>query len=343
LMEQEAHHLEVRDLRLGPDDVLRAPTPLLRRAFTLLREDFRSRFQGKMKFYAPGFVRYESSFFDSRPAHFPSISVTGRQCSLNCLHCRGRILETMIPATSPDTLYAICRGIREEGGEGCLISGGCLPDGSVPLNRFVEAIGRIKSELGLAVVVHTGLIGREEAIKLAEAGVDAALIDVLGSDETIREVYRLNASVEDYETALSNLEQAGLPIVPHVLVGLHYGELRGEARALEIIARHNPRAVVVIALMPIPGTPMEDVEPPPPIDIARVIAAARILMPDTPIALGCARPKGLNRIKTDCLAVSIGVNAVAFPSEEAVNLASRLGYQWSFSHKCCSQIFKDLP
>lgn len=248
----------------------------------------------------------------------------------------------MIPATTPGSLYQVCRSIKEAGGEGCLISGGCLPDGSVPLSRYVEVIRRIKRELGLTIVVHTGLVGRDAAAELAEAGIDAALIDVLGSDDTIREVYKLNATAQDYDLALKNLAKAGVPVVPHVLVGLHYGKLRGEVRALELIARNNPKAVVVVAFMPIQGTPMESVEPPSPMDIAKILAIARAMMPDVPLALGCARPRGLHKVKTDCLAVSIGINAIAFPSEEAVNLASKLGYRWSFSNKCCSQVFEGL-
>lgn len=46
---------------------------------------------------------------------------------------------------------------------GCLISGGCLPNGSVPIARFADVISEIKKNLGLTIVVHSGLISLEDA------------------------------------------------------------------------------------------------------------------------------------------------------------------------------------
>lgn len=296
----------------------------------------------KIRFYAPGFVHYETPYFSSSPHAFPSITVTGRRCALGCEHCQGRILETMIPATTPKRLIGVCRKIKERGGVGCLISGGCLPDGSVPLDDFVDAMAEVKRSLGLTVVVHTGLIKEATARRLRGAGIDAALIDVIGSDETIREVYRLDARVGDYDRSLRALYEAGIPTVPHVLVGLYYGRLKGELRSLEMIAKYRPAAVIVIALIPIEGTPMGRVEPPSPEDVSRVLVAARFMMPgETPIVLGCARPRGEHRARTDRLAVRGGVNAIAFPSVEAIRLAEEMGLETSFSPLCCSQVFAD--
>lgn len=248
----------------------------------------------------------------------------------------------MYPANSPRKLLELCRDLKSKGAVGCLISGGCSPDGSVPLERFVDTMAEIKRELGLTIVVHTGVVSKEVAKQLRKSGVDAALIDVIGSDETIREICNVNVTVEDYEKSLQALREAEVPTVPHVLVGLHYGRLAGEFRALEMIARFKPSAIIIIAFMPIRGTAMEKVAPPSPLDIGRVLVTARLMMPFTPLALGCMRPKGLHRTKTDVLAVKTGVNAIAFPAEEAVELAKSLGYGISFSSLCCSQIFDDL-
>jgi len=298
-------------------------------------------FGKRIHFYAPGFVPYQSSTFRSSPTVFPAISVTGASCALNCKHCQGRILKTMIPALRPADLIDTCKSLQKKGCIGVLISGGCLPDGSVPIERFIEAITWIKRNLGLTVVVHTGLIDHKTAKKLKEAGVDAALIDVIGSDETIREVYQLNARVKDYDETLRALQEAKVPMVPHILVGLHYGKLKGELQCLKMISRHSPAAVIIIVLTPIKGTPMEAVEPPTPEDVAKVLTAARLTMPTTPLALGCVRPKGGHRTETDKLAVKAGVNAIAFPTEVAVRLAESMGLIAAFSPFCCSQIFED--
>jgi len=296
----------------------------------------------KIRFYAPSFMYYKTAYYCSSPRDFPTISVTGKGCALKCKHCGGKVLKTMYPATTPEELYSLCGKLKADGALGCLISGGCLPDGSVPLDRFVEVIRRVKADFGLTVFAHVGVTNFERALRLKEAGVDAALIDILGANETIREIYNLDLTVESYENALKALSQAGLPFVPHVIVGLHYGRLKGELNALQMISRYNPSALVVIAFMPIHGTAMAHVKPPKPLDIARVLTVARTMFPETPIALGCMRPKGKHRAETDILAIKAGVDAIAFPAEEAIKFAESRGFEVIFSSYCCSQIYVDF-
>ena len=297
---------------------------------------------GKIRFYAPSFVYYKNKYFRSPHDSFPSISITGSSCALKCKHCNGKVLDTMVPALSSEELFDVCSKLKKNGASGCLISGGCLPDGSVPIDEFVDVIAQIKKSLGLTVIVHTGVINFSTAKQLKNARVDAALIDIIGSEETIREVYHLDFTIEDYEKSLRAFHDVGIPFVPHVLVGLHYGELKGELEALKMIARYSPSAVITIAFMPIRGTPMEKVTPPEPEDIAKILISSKLLMPNTPIVLGCMRPKGEHRKRTDMLAVKAGVDGIAFPVEEAIQLAKSLNLEISFSSLCCSQIFEDI-
>ena len=296
----------------------------------------------KIIFYAPSFLNYRSKYFISHNDAFPSISITGSLCALNCDHCNKKVLETMISATSPEELYKICLRLKKNGAIGCLISGGCSPKGVVPLDDFIDIIAKIKKELGLVIVVHTGLVDLSIGKRLKKAGIDAALIDIIGSEETIQKVYHLDICLEEYEKSLQVFHDLDIPFIPHVLVGLDYGELKGELEALKMIEKYSPSAVIVIAFMPIRGTKMEKTIPPLPEDIVRVLLIARLLMPNTPIALGCMRPKGQERKRIDILSVKAGVNAIAFPVEEAIQEAKRLNLDISFSPVCCSQIYNDI-
>jgi len=207
------------------------------------------------------------------------------------------------------------------------------------LEPFLGAIGEAKRDFGLKVVVHTGIVNKDLAAKLAKAGIDAALIDVIGSDETIREIYNLDRRIEDYDASLGALEEE-VPVVPHVLVGLHYGRLKGEFAALRMISRHRCAAVIVIGFTPFSGAPMQLCPPASPHDIASVIVEARRLMPRVPLALGCARPKGKVREEIDRLAVQAGVNAIAYPDPQAISLADKLSLEHDFSGLCCSQVYE---
>jgi uncharacterized radical SAM superfamily protein len=177
---------------------------------------------------------------------------------------------------------------------------------------------------------------------LAEADIDAAMIDIIGSKETIKEVYHLDCDVDSFDSSLTLLEQNRVPIVPHIVVGIHYGKLQGEMKAIEIVSKHHPAAVVVVALMPVVHTPMEHLTPPSPLDIGHAILASRLFMPQTPLLLGCARPRGLHKIKTDILAIRAGVNGIAYPSEEAYSFARKMGFNIQVHEKCCSLLWQDL-
>ena len=71
---------------------------------------------------------------------------------------------------------------------------------------------------------------------MAETGVDLAIIDIIGAPETVREVYNLDRPVADFDAALGALCGAGLRVAPHIVIGVHFGALKGEWRALEICA-----------------------------------------------------------------------------------------------------------
>ncbi len=298
---------------------------------------------GTIHFYTPSFTYYKIKQFCASANVFPTISVTGSSCALNCGHCGGVVLKTMHPAPTPKDLFELGVKLKQNGAEGVLVSGGCMPDGSVPLDNFVEVLSCLKHDLGLTVFVHTGIIGPETAFLLKKAGVDAALIDVIGSRETIQRTFNLKITPQSYVDSLKALDEAELNLVPHVVVGLDKGKLGGELNALKIIAENsNPKAIVIIAFMPIHGTEMEHSSPPKPIDIAKVAAAARQMFPNTPLALGCMRPKGKLRAETDGLAMKAGVDAVAFPSPETVEYVKAKGYPSKFSCFCCAQMYRDL-
>lgn len=308
---------------------------------SLIEKGAFSRKSKTIHFYAPSFVHYKNQFFCSSRNSFPSISVTGSSCALNCKHCDKKVLNTMTPTPTPNELFNTCKKLKNDGALGCLISGGCTADGSVPFDDFIEVMARIKTELGLTLAVHTGLVDFSTAKQLKSAGVDSALIDIIGSNETINEICNLGVTVNDYEKSLKALHDAKIPFVPHVLVGLHYGKLKGEFEALKIVAKTSPSAVIIIGFMPLHGTPMENVKPPEPLDLIRTIVCARLLMPNVPVVLGCMRPKGEHRKLTDVLAVKAGVDAIAFPGKEAIQLAQSKGFELFFSSVCCSQIYED--
>ena len=285
-------------------------------------------------FYLPGMFR-----LDGRTGRYPAASITGPCCALHCDHCQGRILETMLPSRKPNDLVEMCLDLEARGQLGVLLSGGCNDAGLLPWHKFLPAIREIKARTRLYVSAHCGLVDHETAAALKDAGVDQALIDVIGDDETYQRVCHVPFGVDRIESSLEALARAGLPVVPHVICGLDWGQIRGELRAVDMIAAYPAEQVVFVSLMAIPGTPMSKVTPPPAEAVAEIIARARLAMPGVRMSLGCARRRGDARL--EALAVSAGINRLALPAEETIAHARRLGLTVRFQNTCCS-VSRDL-
>ncbi len=295
------------------------------------REASWERFGKKITFYLPGMFTV-----DGERGRYPALSITNADCALHCDHCEARILETMTEASSPEDLVRKCQDLYDRGALGCLVSGGSDSHGRLPWKLFAPAIRRVKEETGLFVSVHTGLLDRSEALLLKDAGVDQALIDVVGDDKTFERIYHLRDSFWKIEETLSALKSAGIPTIPHVVVGLNYGEIAGEYQALDMISKYAPECLVIVVFMPIPGTRMEAVRPPKAEEVARILATARLLMPSVHISLGCARPRDAYSERLEELAIDAGVNRMALWSKRAVERAQSYGLKIEFTKTCCS-------
>ena len=105
------------------------------------------------------------------------------------------------------------------------------------MENFGEVLKRIKRDLDLIIHVHTGLVNRRVARQLKDARIDAALIDIIGSTETIKEIYHLDSTVQEYEDSLKALAEFNLPLIPHIIAGLHFGQLKGELAALRMVSK----------------------------------------------------------------------------------------------------------
>ncbi len=300
--------------------------------------DLRRRVFGDViEFYAPGLKRWETSEWrPANPRRFLPVSVTGTACALQCDHCQANVLKGMISARAADDLYHLARRLWDEGTDGLLISGGSTRSGGVPLARHLAAIARIKRELPMRVVVHSGVVAPEIAEGLAEAGVDGVMLDIIGADETIRDVYHLDLTTADFERSLACLADQGLRIIPHIVIGLHYGRFLGEWTALEMIARHPVSTLILVVLMPLVGTPMAGIDPPPADEVVDFFALARSTMPDTKINLGCGRPMGSMKQELDRGAIDVGLNGIAYPADGAIAYARERGLQPRLYEFCCS-------
>ena len=258
-------------------------------------------------------------------------------------------------------LIDAARQLDKEGAVGFLLSGGCAKDGTMlNLPNLLDGIKQVKKETKLVVKLHTGFVSKEMAKQLVEAGVDIASMEMVGDAQTIKEIFRLDATPEQYLETFKNLQDAGMRhIVPHICVGLHYGELRGEFKALEMLKEVcNPSTLVMLVLRPTPGTEMENLKAPDPEIVAAVVKKTRELFPGTEISLGCIRPRsgkvgtrnsevGSNshiplptshfiRDEIELAALKAGATRMEIPSRRTIEEARKMGYAIKRVDACCA-------
>jgi uncharacterized radical SAM superfamily protein len=270
---------------------------------------------------------------------YPAISITGDLCALQCEHCKGKLLEPMLKAEDPGRLEEMCRQFAMNGARGILLTGGSDKKGMLPWKQYEKTIKKIKDNTALFISAHTGFIDPQTAKLLKQAGVDQALIDVMGDEETATRVYHLS-SLEQVHSALKGIKNSGLELVPHIVAGLYYGSIKAEHEALKIIRRYRPGALVIVVLTPLQGTPMYNISPPPPLEIGRLIARARLMMPEVPISLGCERPRNKNGYMMEKLAIRAGANRMAVWSDYAIQEVKSLDLKPQFQDTCCSLSYR---
>lgn len=293
---------------------------------------------GRVNFYTPTFKAYATTEISGcGKSAWPAVSITGAECKLQCDHCKAKILEPMIPARTPDELWRVVNEQVGAGAQGMLLTGGSNHRNEVEYDAYYGTIRRIKDQFPqFRIALHTALVSHDIARRMEDSGIDAAMMDVIGAQETITQVYHLKRTVDDFERSLEYLVASGMRVVPHIVLGLHYGRFLGEDNALEIVARHLPTALVLVVVMPFYAPQKRPFVTPDSHEVGRFFLRARQALPGLPILLGCARPPGRAKQEIDSYAVMAGLNGLAHPADGVVELAARLMRDVRVTPACCS-------
>ena len=291
-----------------------------------------------INFYTPTFKAYASSeILSCGKSAWPAVSITGGACKLQCDHCKAKVLEPMIPATTPEALWRVVNEQIALGAKGMLLTGGSNHRDEVEYGPFLPVVRRVKdAHPGFRIAIHTALVDAGMGRAMQDSGIDAAMLDVIGAQDTVSQVYHLRRPVEDFERSLETLVATSMKVVPHIVIGLHYGRMLGEWRALEMIARHRPAALVLVVVMPFYAPPGRPFATPSTREVGRFFLDARAALSDLPILLGCARPAGRAKLEIDAYAVMAGLEGIAHPAEGSVELALALGREVKVTPACCS-------
>jgi biotin synthase len=174
----------------------------------------------------------------------------------------------------------------------------------------VLAMVRGVKELGLEACVTLGMVSESQARQLKEAGLDAYNHNL----DTSRKHYRSIISTRTYDDrlqTLANVRAAGVTVCSGGIIGM--GEsIDDRCDMLLTLANLDPQpeSVPINALVPMEGTPLGHLPPVDPLDLVRMIAVARILMPRARVRLSAGRTE-LSR-EAQLLAMYAGANSIFY-------------------------------
>ena len=156
------------------------------------------------------------------------------------------------------------------------------------LDKVIPMIQGVKA-MGMETCVTLGMLSPKQASALKEAGLDYYNHNI----DTSKEHYSNVVSTRQFQDRLDTLEavkDANINVCSGGILGM--GETETDrASMLQSLANleKHPDSVPINLLVPIPGTPFENVEPPSESEFVRTIAVARILMPNSVVRLSAGR------------------------------------------------------
>jgi len=182
-----------------------------------------------------------------------------------------------------------------------------------PKKRDIEVMSamiRGVRELGMETCATLGMLNKEQARELRDAGLDYYNHNI----DTSPEYYDKIITTRDFQDRLDTLEavrEAGMNVCCGGIVGM--GEpVRDRARMLQVLANleQHPESVPINQLVAVPGTPLADQAPIDPFDFIRTIAVARILMPSSAVRLSAGREQMSDELQA--LAFLAGANSIFY-------------------------------
>ena len=179
-------------------------------------------------------------------------------------------------------------------------------------DAFDSVLAMVKGvrDLDMEACVTLGMLTETQATRLAEAGLTAYNHNLDTSPEFYREIITTRTYQDRLDT-LGHVRSAGMQICCGGIIGM--GEtIEDRASLLRTLATldPHPESVPINALVPVPGTPLEDQSPVDPLDLVRMVATARILMPTTFVRLSAGR-SALSR-EAQILCFLAGANSIFY-------------------------------
>lgn len=196
----------------------------------------------------------------------------------------------------------------------------------------IDMVKEVK-KLGLETCMTLGMLSREQALALKQAGLDYYNHNLDTSPEYYGDIITTR-TYQDRLTTLENVRDSGMHVCSGGIVGMGESadDRSGLLRQLANLPRH-PESVPINMLVKVKGTPLDSVDNLEPFEFIRTIAIARILMPKSFVRLSAGREAMNEQMQAMCFMA--GANSIFYgckllttsnpETHEDVQLFNKLG------------------
>lgn len=168
-------------------------------------------------------------------------------------------------------------------------------------------------ELGLETCMTLGMLTASQADKLKEAGLDYYNHNLDTSKNFYKKIISTRTFDQRLET-IKNVQKSGMKVCCGGIIGL--GEVDHDRfELLHVLSNMEPQpeSVPINTLVKVKGTPLQDEKDVEPIDLVRLIATARIILPKTYIRLSAGRSSMSDELQALCF--FSGANSIFYGEE----------------------------
>jgi biotin synthase len=255
-----------------------------------------------------------------RAKHAPAVqlctllSVKTGGCPEDCKYCpQSSHYETEVgpeKMLDVDDVLAAARRAKEAGSTRFCMGAAWreVKDGPA-FDRVLDMVRGVKS-MGLEACVTLGMLDAKQAAQLKEAGLDAYNHNI----DTSRSAYRSIVTTRQFDdrlATLANVRRAGITVCSGGIIGMGESIDDRAAMLVELSSlRPHPESVPINALVRVPGTPLESLPPVDPMEFVRMIATARLVLPESKVRLSAGRTDLTREAQLLCLYV--GANSIFY-------------------------------
>jgi biotin synthase len=233
------------------------------------------------------------------------LSVKTGGCEEDCAYCPQSMHNssdvTGRPELEVEPVLARARAAKEAGAHRFCMGWAWrdIRDGA-PFEAMLSMVRGVR-ELGMEACVTAGMLTDSQAERLAEAGLTSYNHNLDTSPEHYDRIITTRTFQERLET-LQRVRRAGISMCCGGIIGM--GEsLTDRASLLQVLAAMNPHpeSVPINALVAVEGTPLEEQPAVDPLELVRMVAVARILMPHSRVRLSAGRETMNQEAQVLCL------------------------------------------